>query len=177
MTTQETTSPLAHRTVTERGPLSCIVHTRAARRRWLHTSHFDVPAECYGAGNVTGMRIAAEFMRAVRSGRPGFDPLAVIVDACLALRESDGTPSSCDVDSPSKRGAAVGFLRLMEEFIKAASNYGENYIDGRIKHLEVMERKSQDEAKARGAAFARRMEIAKAAKARAAVRRGPLAAA
>lgn len=40
----------------ERGALSCWVKRTTARGRHLSTSSFDVPAESYRAGNMTGAR-------------------------------------------------------------------------------------------------------------------------
>jgi hypothetical protein len=148
------------RVVIKRGPLSCITRQETTRGAWLSDNCFDVPAEDYGEGNLTGCRIAAEFMRAAAEGKKGFDPLDVIKDACKALDERDKS---------GRRGAAVGFMRTLEELLVglAPAVMRTGYIENQIEQSLKWRRETAERKAAEGLDFARRMEIAKAAKAHA----------
>lgn len=152
---------MSSKTATERGAISCILYTKS-RGQVVECDLFNVPLdEDYGAGNLTGMRLAAEFMQAIKCASPGlprFDALGVITDACVALGE-DGNP---------RRGAAVGFLRMLESFLMFAATRCDH--QGHVaraveRHLEF-DRKQAADIKQEKLDFVRRMEIAKAAKAR-----------
>lgn len=155
------------RTVKARGALSCITVEKTARGRYVGSEHFDVPAEEYGDGNMTGYRLAAEFLAAVKTGTPGFDPLQVIEDACKALGERDG--GTAGEARKSRRGAAVGFLRPLESLLVMVARAGmhERYIEQLIERGAEWRRKQTTAEKDEKSNFARRMEIAKAAKAQA----------
>ena len=157
----------ARRTVKTRGAISCITIERTAHGRSVGDEHFDVPAEDYGDGNVTGYRLASEFMDAIKTGKPGFDSLQVIADACKALKERDFSTSGDALKS--RRGAAVGFLRTLEDLLGWVARAGihERYIERSIEHYAECERKAAQTEKDERANFARRMEVAKAAKAQA----------
>lgn len=150
------------RTVKRRGAISCITFESTPRGGYVGAEHFDVPAEDYGDGNMTGMRLAAEFMDAIKMRAP-LDSLQVIVDACKVFDE--GSPF---VD-PSRRGAAVGFLRTLEGLLVMVARAGvhEHYIARDIERGVEWRRKDAQARKEKRENFLRRMEIAKAAKAQA----------
>ena len=146
--------------VTTRGAISCIKYTRTSRGKYVENDFFDVPAEEYSDGNLTGYKIAAEFMRALENGDRKFDPLQIILGACKVAEDNEARGRS---------GAAVGFLRTLEEFIVFAAIHarGQQYIERKIERIEQWRRENAEEQKAERANFARRMEIAKAGKAHA----------
>ena len=152
----------APRTVKKRGAISCVTIERTARGAYVSAEHFDVALEDYGDGNITGMRLAAEFMAAIKMRAP-LDSLQVIVDACKAF--DDGHPFR----DPSRRGAAVGFLRTLEGLLVMVARAGahEPYIAYQIERGTEWRRKEAQAKKDEKANFVRRMEIAKAAKAQA----------
>lgn len=148
--------------VTKRGALSCITEKWTTEGRYVGSTYFDVPAETYGAGNLTGLRIAAEFMREAETANPRRNDLfEVMKDAFGAL----GAPDAAF----GRRGAAVGFSSVIEEYVLAAARtfQHEKFIAQRIEWLVDYEREYAERVKAEKMEFARRMEIAKAAKARA----------
>jgi len=147
------------RIVVTRGWLSCITTRRTARGKWIDCDYFDVPNEDYGDGCLTGQRLAAELVRALATGSGSFDAMNVVAAAGVAWNE----PCA----GRGRRGAGVGFLRALEPLLVAIAAPGVEWID---KQLECGLRWRREEAERRQTRrhdFARRMEIAKAAKARA----------
>lgn len=145
--------------VVERGPLSFQTVTRTRRRVHVASCNFDVPAENYEDGWLTGIAAAAELMDALRRGEQ-IDVLAVIKDAAAHVSERGGLSAA-----PSGHGAAVGFLRMLEDVIGWVSAldhgaYFTEYADGL--------RKTKAERAARAAAakvaFVQRMRAAREAK-------------
>jgi hypothetical protein len=155
-----TTEP-APRVVIKRGPLSCITRRETTRGAWLSDNCFDVPAEDHFDGNLTGYRIAAECMQAIAEGKGGFGLLWVIKDACKALDER-GEPTG-------RQGAAIAFMRTLEELLisLAPALMRTRYIENKIENALEWRRETAERKAAEGLDFARRMEIAKAGKARA----------
>ena len=157
----------ARRTVKTRGAISCITVERTARGRYVGIEHFDVPAEDYGDGNMTGYRLASEFMAAIKAGTPGFGSLQVILAACKVLGERDYGTSG---EMPKSRcGAAAGFLHTLNSLLVwvARSGIHEGFIEQIIENGTEWRRKCAQTERDERANFARRMEIAKAAKAQA----------
>ena len=154
----------ARRTVKTRGAISGITVERTARGRYVGVEHFDVPAEDYEAGNMTGFRLASEFMAAMKTGTLGVDSLRVIVDASKAL--GDGTSGQL---LKSRRGAAEGFLGTLAILLVWVARAGihERLIEKLIERAPELMRKEAQIQKDKKENFARRMEIAKAAKAQA----------
>lgn len=90
---------------------------------------FDVPLEEYGTGMYTGIDAAREFMAALCERKP-FSPICVLIEVCAAMNE----PLN---DDPGRRGAAVGFLRTIENvLIKASGARGE--LTGCDRHFDLM---------------------------------------
>ena len=157
----------ARRTVKTRGAISCIAVERTARGRSVGVEHFDVPAEAYGDGNVTGCRLALEFMGAIKTGMRGFDSLQVIVAACKALGERNYGTSGRALKS--RRGAAAGFLLALESLLARFARAGihEVLIGQLIESSTEWRRKEVQTEKDERANFARRMEVAQASAAQA----------
>lgn len=147
--------------VTERGPLSCISFKKTKRGRYVGFSYFDVPAESYGDGCLTGVRLASELMDHIKSGEQGFDMLSVIEGAVEAL-----DPAHIE---HSRRGAAVGFLRMIEKVLFACARAGihEAFIEREISQVLDVRRKLEQDAAIARAEFVSRMKSAKAEKKRA----------
>jgi hypothetical protein len=153
----------AARLVTHRGPLSCITTRKTSHGRYIDENCFDVPAEGYGVGWQRGRRLAIEILDDLGRSRliyGGSRFLDVVIAASAA---------TADEGEVSRRGAAVGLLRTLESLLQAVSR-GEGwraFIESQIAATDAWERKDRARKAAEGQAFARRMEIAKAAKARA----------
>jgi len=148
------------RIVVTRGALSCITHRRTAHGKWIDDDYFDVPNEDYTDGCLTGQRLAAELVRALASGSPAFDAMDVIAAAGVAWNEPRG--------DRGRKGAAVGFLRALEPLLLAiaAPACRVGVIEEQIKRSLQWQRDDAERKQTRRHDFARRMEIAKAAKAR-----------
>jgi hypothetical protein len=71
---------------------------------------FDVPEETYAPGNRTGMRAYIELLARLKRGGNDYVLFDVI---CAAVAALGGRPPYRG-DQPSRRGAAVGFLRGLE---------------------------------------------------------------
>lgn len=93
--------------------LPFITFTEQPGRNALELSNwFDVPAEDYGPGSLTGMQAFGEYMAAQRAGVQFHHP-SVLEGVFSALQES--------ADVPSRRGAAVGFVAVMIEWQQLAA--------------------------------------------------------
>ncbi len=144
--------------------LSCIVDATGPRGQHLGRESFVVPPQSYGEGYVTGERLAFDLMRALRSPKgANFDVLQVLRAAGAAIMEREHYD-----DSPSTRGAGVGFLRTLERYLEVASVLVDHdqlqcQMEARRAKVEAMLSK---ERQARRDDFLRRMEIGKAAAAR-----------
>lgn len=149
-----------------RDDLSFITITYSRRGKPLSTDFFDVPEQTYGDGWSTGMEVAAQLMDALRKARGGFDVLSVIE----AAAESAAAGRGHDPDALDRRGAAVGFLRMIEAVLWEASkstDFGAWIREERDAHdrrqSEFLEQQRL-RRQARGREFTERMRAAKAAR-------------
>lgn len=114
------------------GPLSFVSERRTPRGRYIEKSRFDVPAEDYHDGAITGIRAAGE-MLALLKARP--EDLVVRSWLNKSLEEAGVLSHGQfpDLDEHSKRSAAVSYLRVMTEFLVYAAKYSdsEEYIAAR----------------------------------------------
>ena len=154
----------ARRTIKTRGAISCIAVERTARGRSVGVEHFDVPAEHYETGNMTGCRLALEFMAALKTDTLEVCGLGVIMAACKAFGEG----TSYDV-LKSRRGAAEGFVGTLALLLRWISRAGihERFIEKIIERAPELMREEAQIKKDKKANFARRMEVAQASAAQA----------
>ena len=134
--------------------------TESVRGRTLCSRAFDVAAEEFDAGYVTGLRVFIEFMHALRAAEPRFHAGTVIEAAHEAAQEgADGLPS--------RRGAAAAFLiRLSSAVVVAAQHFEfEAAALGEIAAVEGLRAFHQKQREGRKTAFVQRMKAARQAKA------------
>lgn len=137
-----------------------------------HRDLFAVPeGEDYESGNITGTRAARDFMAALAAGvdegdtylvagQKRYDPMHVIKAAVSHL------------DGP-RRGAAVGFLRSLENMLifAAVRCAHQDYFKHRIESMERRREETIELNAQEKAEFVARMNAAKAAKRAACERR------
>jgi hypothetical protein len=106
--------------------LSFITQIHDKHGEYISTCFFDVPHETYEAGWHTGMRVAAEFMAAMQKKTLKINVLNVIQAAARAAEE--------DANGVNRCGAAVGFLRMLEDMLLWSANTAphKTYIADRI---------------------------------------------
>jgi len=114
---------------TQRGELSFFTRELNRLGGFKSESYFDVPAESYTDGWVTGYRCAAELLDALERG-VYIDVSWVIRDATEAGKESGG--------KPSRRGASAAFMEIMVEAIGFTVRHGRNgpWLAGKIANAE-----------------------------------------
>lgn len=141
--------------------LSFCTVTLNRRSAYFSACYFDVPAESYAAGAVTGYQAAAELLRALKLGYgPAVSRVAMILrDASEAGEEHAG--------KPSRRGAAAAFMEVMAEGIAFLGRHGKvgDWIDCKVREAEKVRDHFAAEDAVKGQLFAHRMQAAKRAKA------------
>lgn len=136
-------------------PLSFITdqRSRVPKRCW-----FDVPAQDYGRGNLTGAHCYADFMKAIEAGQR-FSRSDVLKAVFAALDDP--------IQGPSRRGAAATFVGLLLGLLQGAAKA----LDFRAQAAEELavcrEMQADYERRElkRKATFSARMQAAKRAKA------------
>ena len=132
--------------------------TETARGRHLRACSFDVPAQSYGDGFITGLLKAVEFFEALSRRDLHFGVGSILAEAFQASRESS--------QSESRRGAGSGFLHAITQSLYAAApmlnvrEWAEHEI-GAMQRFEEVECRRRAE---RNQDFAHRMRSARAAK-------------
>lgn len=127
----------------------------------MSMNYFDVPAQSYGDGWSTGMEAAAQFMDALRDNPRRDFALWVLEEVAKAAGEES---------EESRRGAAVGFLRMIEAMLRAAArDYdGGRWIRERREEHDLcraaLQEKEREMNAERAADFIARMKAAKQAK-------------
>ena len=114
---------------TQRGELSFFTTELNRLGAWKSQNYFDVPAESYHAGWVTGYRCAAELLEALEQGQK-INMTWVIRDVIEAGQDPAGTPG--------RRGASVAFMEIMGEAIGFTAQHGRNapWMARKIEHAE-----------------------------------------
>lgn len=129
-----------------------------ARGRFLSACPFDVPAQSYGDGFVTGLHIAVEFFEALARADLNVGVGSVVSEAFVASQESShGT---------SRRGAGCGFLHAITQCLHSAAPML-NVREWAEREINAMQRFEEGEARRRAERnrdFAIRMGAARAAK-------------
>ena len=140
--------------------LSFTTSTVTARGAWVAYNHFDVPAQEYGAGSITGYRCAAELLAALQRGYgPHIDIPSIVREAAASARCSSGA-------KPSRAGAAVAFMSVVTEALKflAQNSLHAEYIGREIAKVERLNVVYDELEAERKAAFIERMRAGRAAK-------------
>ncbi|MFC7462886.1 hypothetical protein [Hydrogenophaga defluvii] len=143
-----------------KGPLSFITLELNRECKWNGARLFDVPAEDYGAGSITGYRCAGELLSALQRGYgPHIDIRGILDEVTAVQNEPFGRPS--------RRGAAVAFMEVVKESIVFMAKHGNHseflgrrVADSEKYHAYAIEQKAKEKA-----AFVVRMQAAREAKA------------
>lgn len=146
-------------TRTRRGALSFVTEEINRVGCWTGERGFDVPAEDYYAGSVTGYRCAAELLDALARGYgPHFVKQHVIKAALQASDEPYG--------KPSRRGAGTAFMEVIEgalTFMAKHSRHKE-FMAAKIAEAERLQATMAELEAKEKAAFVERMKAGRAAK-------------
>ena len=144
---------------TRQGALSFITQEVGRNGGWAGERCFDVPAEGYSEGYITGYRCAAELLQALQRGYGPHISVRCITEAAMqASNEKSGTAS--------RRSAGYGFLAVAEEallFMAKNANHGP-YMAQKIADAERMKARIEEQDAREKAAFVQRMSAAKAEK-------------
>lgn len=146
-------------TRTRQGALSFITKEISRNGGFAGVRSFDVPAEGYGAGYITGYRCAAELLQALQRGYGPHIFVRDIIEAAMqASNEKSGTAS--------RRSAGYGFLAVVEEALlfMAKNAKHEQYTAHKIADAEHMRARIEEQDAREKAAFVQRMQAAKAEK-------------
>ena len=153
------------RRVPVKGAVSFVRDEVTPRGRFINRHHFDLAAQRYGAGGVSGVLAAAELLRMVRANFGGANhhvTMAMTRDVLISAAKAADLSGM----EPSRAGAAFDFVRFMAELVLAAATHPniEPFI------AETLERAQHDATRwdrflaERRATFVERMRAARAAK-------------
>lgn len=147
-------------TRTREGALPFITEVISGRGCVTGERYFDVPAEDYGAGNLTGYRCAGELLKALQRGHGQHICLSRILEEVTAANTDE------PVRQPSRRGSAAAFIGVVEEalvfFAKHARH--QEFLAHRVAEIEKYQAYCAERDAADKAAFVQRMRQAKAKK-------------
>lgn len=146
-------------TRTRRGALSFVTEEINRAGGWTGERCFDVPAEDYYAGSVTGYRCAAELLEALARGYgPHIIKSHVINDALQASDEPHG--------KPSRRGAGTAFLAIVGEALTFMARHSlhKEFMAAKIAEAESARTTMAELDAKEKAAFVERMKAGRAAK-------------
>lgn len=143
------------------GPLSFVREYKTKRGKWIKTNKFDVPAQDYLHGGITGYRAALELIEVLKS-----DGDTMRLGHHLIIEEAFRAQVNEPFNGTNRRAAASAFTSFVSEAVTFASkhaNWGawfQSRIEGYQKHLDYQTAK---DAQAR-ADFVIRMKAAREAK-------------
>ena len=149
-------------------PSGLSFHTRhiGARGYAIQENAFDVPLEDYDHGWDTGRRAAAELLAAIkaapRDGMPMFgwrlSDLLPDVEKAMAERKTG--------DTPDRRGAALGFLSVLDAAIQFAAHNSDmqSYVQRELDRSESYRLREVERKAAERVEFVARMQAARKAK-------------
>ena len=143
-------------------------HTRYidARGYTLSDNAFDVPLEDYGHGWDTGRRAAAELLAVLKTNPNNGEP-------AMGLRLSDLLPDVAKAlaerahgDTPAHKGAALGFLSVLDAAIKFAAHNSDmqGYVQRELDRSEAYRLREVERKAAERVEFVQRMQAARKAK-------------
>lgn len=139
------------------------VEYKGPRKQRL-TDWFAVPAETYVAGNITGYKIAGEFMAWLKNQPSNYATGLCVRDVMEAAFEALEEPSQ--FDKPDRRGCAVTFLDAMTAFLMFAATHCDHqaYLAGRVQRSADWARESAQMEAERNRETGRRLAAARKAK-------------
>ena len=147
-------------TRTQQGALSFVTKEIGRNGGRTGDRYFDVPAEAYGAGCITGHRYAGELLMALQRG---YGPYIHLDWILREVQEAAGESS----EKPNRSAAANAFLDVVKESMTFMAKHARHveFVAARIAAAEkyqayCIEQDAKDKAK-----FVERMRAAKAAKA------------
>ena len=144
---------------TRRGALSFVTEDVNRAGEWMGERGFDVPAEDWYAGSVTGYRCAAELLDALARGYgPRINRQSVIEGALMACAEPCG--------KPSRRSAGFAFIAIVEEALTFMAKHSRHkeFMAAKIAEAEQLRTAMAVLEAKEKAVFVERMKAAKAAK-------------
>ena len=121
---------------------------------------FDVPAETYGTGYVTGYRCAAELLEALQRGYGPYISVREITEGAIQAADEE-------TGKASRRGAGYGFLSVVDDamqFMARHAQHGE-YMARKIAEVERSNAWVAEQDAREKAAFVERMKAARLSKA------------
>lgn len=119
--------------------LSFVTRVETKSGKFVSENNFDVPAESYGDGELTGVRAAREYMAALSLPNFGCTSLMDIVREISTCFEEHENLKSGDL---SRGNVAVSFLRELEVMLRFSAkncnhqNYFEQHVAQRIAYAE-----------------------------------------
>lgn len=140
-------------------PLSFVRQVQNARGKFSHWNYFDVPAQNYAEGVVTGYRCAAELLEALALGYgPHIQLHHVLTSAAQAAEEG--------YNSVNRRAAAVAFLEIVEQALNFFAKHSVHrpWLADKIARAEQYAQDAAERQSIERAGFVERMKTAKAAK-------------
>ena len=146
-------------TRTRRGALSFFTQEISRVGGWTGERCFDVPAEDYYAGSVTGYRCAAELLEALARGYGPHIPMQhIITEALQASKEPYGKPSRC--------GAGGAFMEVVGHAVTFMAKHARHkeFMAAKIAEAERTQATIAELDAKEKAAFVERMKEAKAAR-------------
>ena len=153
-------------TITKPDGLSFRTRHTDARGNLVMDNFFDVPVEDYGSGWDTGRRAAAELFAFIKapshSGEQacGLQLVDLLPDVANALADRAA------YGLPSRRGAALGFLSVLDAAIKFAVQNADMqaYVQRELDRAEVWRLKDAEREATKRTEFVARMQAARKAK-------------
>lgn len=129
---------------------------------WLSWNLFDVPAETYADGYPRGIQAAGELLQAIKHGAP----FVQVPDLLQAASDAMGKDEPCRPGTLDRRGAAVGFLRTVEDALAFAARHSDHaaHIAAKLARMQAVEATSKADKQARTTAAVQRMRAGREAK-------------
>ena len=146
-------------TRTRQGALSFITQEVSRNGGWAGERCFDVPAEGYGPGRITGLRCAAELLQALQRG---YGPHISVRDITEAAMQASNEKSA----TASRSSAGYGFMTILEDAMQFMAKHAkhEQYMANKIAEAEHMRARIEEQDAREKADFVQRMSAAKAEK-------------
>jgi len=148
------------------GLLSATHEVTTARSYASSVNAFDVPLESYDYGWDTGRRAAAELLAVLKTNPNNGEP-------AMGLRLSDLLPDVAKAlaerahgDTPARKGAALGFLSVLDAAIKFAVHNSDmqGYVQRELDRSEAYRLREVERKAAERVEFVQRMQAARKAK-------------
>ena len=163
-TANSTTTGASPTTTPDHHTLSFVRVEHHGKRQQRLTTWFNVPAETYGAGNITGYKIAAEFMAWLKNQPSNYSTGLCVREVLKAAFEALEEPSQ--FDKPDRRGCAVTFTEAMTAFLMFAAIHcdHQSFLSAKAQRYADWARESAQSDIERNLATGQRLAAARAAK-------------